>query len=412
MGDGRLQPDEATINEAIASEPTEAALLVARKQVLEMQQPVSFTPKPMLPDALTLALLEKIPFLANFLRSVDATGVSLSKLAYIQGNEVAGTVNSGFRIAGAVIAFIDFIRIPAMYLAAWLLDQPLSINLSQKAKWLYSAVVLSLSLAGLLAPTTIAPFIALAAASLAFMVSIFTLSKLFYDRHQTKQLLKQIRQEIEETEFELQQMIWLAKELGELLNTPDKKKNYLAYIEQVNQLQEDMDEKKETLQELYDNQLEAAQLLEGLGWHGVLDKTVGLGLATTALIGLTLSLFFPVIGLAIFGASAAGGCLYILARMACIAIPMIRDKWKSAQPNETPPQEVLETKSNLYQNEKAFLLQGASQVSLEPSLTIDPMGEALGKKVAGSTGLRLFDPNRNSKPQNVELPENNSECVL
>lgn len=224
MGDGRLQPDEATINEAIASEPTEAALLVARKQVLEMQQPVSFTPKPMLPDALTLALLEKIPFLANFLRSVDATGVSLSKLAYIQGNEVAGTVNSGFRIAGAVIAFIDFIRIPAMYLAAWLLDQPLSINLSQKAKWLYSAVILSLSLAGLLAPTTIAPFIALAAASLAFMVSVFTLSKLFYDRHQTKQLLKQIKQEIEKTEFELQQMISRAKELGELLNTPDKKK--------------------------------------------------------------------------------------------------------------------------------------------------------------------------------------------
>ncbi|NSL18068.1 hypothetical protein HRQ65_06695 [Tatlockia micdadei] len=422
MGEG-LQPNE-TIKEKIDAQSAEAALISARKQVLEMQEPVSFTPRPMPPDALTIALIKKIPFLANFLRSVDATGVAVSKLAYIQGNELAGTVNSSFRIAGAVIAFIDFVRIPAMYFAAWLLGQPLPITLSQNAKWLYSAVVLALSFAGLLAPTAVAPFIALAAASLACFVSIFTLGKHFYDRYQTKELLRQTKQKADWAEVELQQMMRAAKKLGTLLNDPEKKQNYPAYIEHVETLQEDIDEKKEELQELYDKQLETLQILEELGWAGVLHKTVGISFAAAALVGLALSLTFPLVGLAIFGASAAGGSLYILGRLIHMVIPIIIEKINKSAAEPTNEQAA---DPNSLSIEKMLLVERIpSPVESKPCLIKN--AESLKQGAPGTTGLRLFDDKGtilkgeretflqqncgHSELATAELRENNSECVL
>ncbi|KTC87986.1 coiled-coil protein [Legionella drozanskii LLAP-1] len=308
---------------------TDTELLLARAQALEMQKPFSFVLTPLPEDALAMALLEKVPFLSGFLRSIDGTGVAVSKLAYIKGNELAGEISSGFRVAGVIIALVDFIRIPLMFLAAWLLNRPLPVTLSHTGRWLYSTVVLGLALAGVLAPITVAPFIALAAGCLAFAVSVFVFVKHFYDRYQTKQALRQSIIDIDKAESKLRVLLREAQQLSILLHDPKEKTNYPYYVIQLKPLQEKLERRKEKLQSLYDKQFENLQFMNELGWSGVRDKTVGMAIAMAGVIGLALALFFPHIGLVLFAISAAASGVYIIGLVTYLLTPIVIEKFRA-----------------------------------------------------------------------------------
>lgn len=307
------------------------ATVLAQQQLEKMLEPISFVPNPPPPDALTIALLEKVPLLSGFLRNVDGTGVSLSKLAYIQGNQEAARVTSAFRLAAIVIALIDFIRIPLIYLAAWLLGQKLPITLSQNAKWLYSAVVFGLTLASVLAPAALGIFITLITASLALIVSVITLVKHFYDRQQTQKELIQIGERIVQAETDLHNIQQEAKKLADQLSAPEPEA--ANCIGRLGELQGKLDAKKQEIQQLYDKQFEQTQILEALGWDNVLDKTIGLILAAITVIGVALAIFFPLLGWGIFAASAIAGGL----DLAYTLMPILAGLFTLKLANSTEP---------------------------------------------------------------------------
>jgi hypothetical protein len=326
MSRDKFELSENSETESMIFELTDRDLLLAREQALEMQKPINFE---LTEDAFAIALFKKVPFLSGFLRSVDGTGVALSKLAYIEGRELAGSINSGFRVAGVIIAFIDFIRIPLMFLAAWLLGCPLPITLSHAGRWLYSAVVLGLALAGILAPIPVAPIIALVAGSLSLAVSVFIFAKHYYDRPQIKQDIIQGAINIERAELKLQKLLRTAQHLSVLLHDPGEADNYLVYVNQIRQMQTKLQRRKEKLQKLYDKRFENTQLLKELNGSGVRDKTVGIALAMVAVIGLALAIFFPHIGLVLFALSAAASGLYLIGLLAYLFVPILIEKFKA-----------------------------------------------------------------------------------
>ncbi len=387
-----IKADPTPENNADIAEISEAATLsAAQQQVAEMQQPIRFVPNPLPPDALTILLLEKVPLVSGFLRSVDGTGVSLSKLAYIQGNLEAARVNSAFRLAAIAIAFIDFIRIPLIYLAAWLLGQKLPITLSQNAKWLYSAVILGLTIASILAPAAVCIFITLATASFALAVSIFTLAKHFYDRQQTKKELVQIGVKIVQAESDLHGIQQEAKDLARRLRGAENDEERTNCIRFVRELQGRLDAKKQEMQQLYDKQLEQTQILEALGWGSVLDKTVGLTLAAVSVIGIVLAFFIPPLGWGIFAASAIASGLYISAQWVYILSAL-----KLAKPSEEVPSVCLittETASRRHEHapSEQYRLVNTTDTDHSQQLEPKPAGSHEGRSSPNSPEVNVVN---------------------
>lgn len=84
----------------------------------------------------------------------------------------AQAAGNGFQWAGLGLALIDFFRIPLIYLAALLIGQKPPITLNKNARWLYSTVLLVLTIISLTVPAA-APPIALVTAILGFGCSVF-----------------------------------------------------------------------------------------------------------------------------------------------------------------------------------------------------------------------------------------------
>ena len=80
---------------------------------------------------------------------------------------------------------------------------------------------------------------------------------------------------------------------------------------------------KNDLQTLYDKKLKCEKKLKNKGFMGLADKGITVALSSLGLIGLTLSLFFPPVGLAILATSATLAGLYLIAR---VGFPVVA-KW-------------------------------------------------------------------------------------
>lgn len=383
MGNGKLEPQQINAGDmAILPELTETGLLDAQRKAQAMQKPFNFVANPPSPDALTLALLKKIPLLSGFLRSLDSTGASLSKLATIDGHPVAETVGSGFQFASLFLALIDFVRIPIIFLAAWMLGVELPITLSKSARFIYSTVLLVLAVVGLVIPAAASP-LALVTAGLGLGTAVFILGKHIYDHLQTKKALKNTVEEIKQAEAGLLSLQNKANELARLLDNPAKKAEYPVFAKQIDELQLLFESKTKETQALYDKQLNQTQLLATF-WGRGLNKTVALILATIAFIGLVLSLFFPPVGLGLIAASAAVGGLYIIGRIGYALGAYLYEKLthKPSQPNKA------DIKTNNQEQEVEQVLtktpkSGESQIlEQDPGLdsTSIAMRKLLGKK--------------------------------
>lgn len=128
--------------------------------------------------------------------------------SFLTATHHASTLKSvGTGFAGASIALhgLDFLRIPAIYLASFILGRKVPFTLKNNAKWLYAASLLALSIAALAVPA-VAPFIGIAAASLAVAVGAFTLARHFYRKREIKKELADIKAEIKKAENELEDL--------------------------------------------------------------------------------------------------------------------------------------------------------------------------------------------------------------
>ncbi|MDI9819063.1 MULTISPECIES: hypothetical protein [unclassified Legionella] len=287
-----------------------------------MQQKPDFKPQPLSENSVFLALLNKVPLLSGFLRNIDNSGKSLSKLAIVHGHVTHATkvAGSGFQWGSLGLAIIDFVRIPIIYLAASLLrseGQKSPITLSRNARLLYSSVLLGLTITAIAVPALAAP-IAVVAASLGFATSVFLLGKHFYDRAQLKKALNKIPAEIADKEAELTDL--QVKAAGLERTIKEGNANFNEMETEFKDLEQRFRAKAKEIQELYDKQLHLQQKLEKMNSGKVADRCMAIGLSALAVIGVGLALAFPPIGLGIVAGSAVLGGAYVIGRL---ALPLV-----------------------------------------------------------------------------------------
>lgn len=291
---------------------------------------LTFIPEPSTKKKPIFNLLKKIPLLTGFLSSVDRAGHSLSNLAQIEGDvsEVLKNVMVGYQFAGLTLVIIDFLRIPIIFAAAAIYHEKLPFTLSKKAKWAYSAVLLGLTITALSLPFTAVP-IALTMASLGLVSSLFTMGKILKDQYQLRAKLKSIKNDIALETAELNGLHAQAVDLENLLHEAESKKDNTAQAAalrtQLGDIKHKFDKlldnnKSAKLQSLYNQQFQCEEKLKRKGLAAVMDRGVAVSLASLAVIGIAISIFFPPIGLGMVAATAILGAVYIVGR---ITIPLI-----------------------------------------------------------------------------------------
>lgn len=288
---------------AINTSQEDLIAIEIQARLKRIKQPVTFKGKPLPEKAIILFLLKKLPLLSGFLQSIDRTGNALSKLATIKGhvNSTFETIRANFQWVNLGLSFLDFFRIPLIYLAAVLIGQKPPISLSKNARWVYSAVLLSLTLISIFVPATAAP-IAFIGAALGLLGSIFLLTRHAMQRHHLKIALKDVNKNIASEKEKLQQIQQRAT-VGVITQ------------QELELMEKEFEEQKEKLQQLHDQQIRFQQKLEKMNIAGTFDKSTAMGLSTAGMIGLTLALFFPIIGLKILAITAVIGSIYILTRL-------------------------------------------------------------------------------------------------
>ncbi|CEG58769.1 hypothetical protein [Legionella fallonii] len=300
-----------------------------RKKLAQMmQEKIQIKANPPEEKAFIQRLLtKKIPFLSGFLQSLKSTGSSITSLlikVQDSSSHALQGANAGFQYIGLGLAAINFVRIPLIYLSAFIVGEKPPFTLSTGANWAYSAVLLGLTLAALLVPVA-APPIAILMASMGLVAGVVSLGNMIYQRYKLQKSLKNINADIEEKEAVLDSIQQQARTLEEQLTSLDKEdKNYQTkageICKKIDALERQYESTKNELQGCHDKKLLDEKTLSGMGSAAFMDKGVGIVLSSIAVIGLVLSLFFPPVGLGLVAASAGLGTLYVVGRVAASVI--------------------------------------------------------------------------------------------
>lgn len=334
-----------------------------------MEERLSLVPEPLAKESLILAALEKIPFFSGLVQSTRGAESAISGLVHFHGviSPTLKSVNNGFQYASIATQAMEFFRIPAIYLAAFILGEKPPITLSKNARFLYSATLLSLTIASLAFPAA-APFIALAGGTLGLGVSIVTLGKLFYDRHHYKQKIVKFSADLDKKNIALNEVISETKQL-ELAITEAKidNKDVESLKIKLSEIEDKFEDLLKEKQQLTNKQFKYKEKLKELDTGKVVDKSVGILLSSIGVVGLVVSLFFPPIGLGILAASAVLGGSYLIGRE---ATPWIQKIFTSIRASfAKKPEGVLVDPPEL---EKSPLLKPVEDLSNVPQVSITP----------------------------------------
>ena len=305
-------PTEPSIAEGFPSFDSEkmkaqAEAIAASVEGIQTARPV--------PEAfLFLAAMKRIPFLASLLESVDDAGLDLSEI--VSGAQT----RQGFQLGSLALSAIDFLKIPLIYLAAFLLSEKLPpFNLSRGVKWLYSGIGLGLGIAMLVLPGAF-PFIATVGGILGVVVGAMSLGKLFLDRATTRDKLNAVQVDIEKARTLQTEIITKKKEFDGIINdmTISKTKRELKANRVLIDLQGlEIRFDRFKLQELLNNEARYdAKLKKMASPVRVMDKSIGVVLAILGLAGAITLFVAPPVGLGILAAASLLGGAYFLARVA------------------------------------------------------------------------------------------------
>jgi hypothetical protein len=292
---------------------------VSNSQAKVLQELLTFKKEE---DLSIMVLLKKIPLLSGVLRNLNQAGNAVNRLVRIAGSklEMLETLGTGFQYVGIALNALDFLRIPFIYLASLYFHKNPPVTLSKNVRWFYSAVVLSLTIIAVALPVVALPM-ALALAALPVAFTIITMAKTLYKRYKVPKELKAVSEKINEITkdllslkdetIRLEAVFHQAKLSG--LDTSTIQQSLDRVSQQFNQL---IAEKEPILRELSDQKFKCKAVLAKHSSDAVMDKGVGLAVAAIILAGVTLSLFFPPLGLGIVAGGAMIGVAYIIIRMA------------------------------------------------------------------------------------------------
>ncbi|MCE0722175.1 MULTISPECIES: hypothetical protein [Legionella] len=281
------------------------------------------------PKSIASSILRMLPFFNKFMDSVDGSGSAITHMVQVAGHvsDSTASASTGFHVIKLVTSILDFIYIPCIYLGAYITKQESPITLSRNARFLYSAVILGLTITAIAYPPA-APIIALVTSIAALALSVITLAKLYYKRYELKDQLAEIEKKIESKKNVIN---YLIDDL-ENLETKAKKAKKEGKVEEYTSLEEDIrNARKEikadlnTLQKLYNEQEECKQKIEKLGTMAVVDRAVGITFASIAFIGAAFCLFLPPVGFGILAATASLALAYVIGR---VTYPLLKSLGK------------------------------------------------------------------------------------
>ncbi|VEB32440.1 coiled-coil protein [Legionella sainthelensi] len=342
--------------------------------------------------SIALSILKLIPFFNKFIASASGAGNAITRMIEIQGlvNNATQTAASAFQYIKLGTAVIDFFRIPAIYVGALIAKQEVPFTFSRNAKLLYSSVILGLAITAVAFPPA-APIIALVAGVAALGQSVVTLANLYYKRLETQDKLAQVEKDITEKTNEINSSISRLRQL--------EKAAKVGKDNNLDLLKSKITEQLNELQGLYDTREYCKQKLEKLGTAAALDKTVGVGFAALALVGIVTSLIIPPVGIGILAATASLGVAYFVARVTVPLMKLLVDKIINAVAKTPAPdneqQNVQELKNDL--SEKNAVAQ-SDILSMLKNPAFKKAGGELAKKHKG-----LSD---NDSPAHITLSQN------
>ncbi|KTD42696.1 hypothetical protein [Legionella parisiensis] len=275
------------------------------------------------------SILRMLPFFNKFMDSVDGSGSAITHLVQVAGHVSNSTesASTGFHVIKLVTSILDFIYIPCIYLGAYITKQESPITLSRNARFLYSAVILGLTITAIVFPPS-APIIALVTSITALGLSVITLAKLHYKRYELKDQLAQIEKKIDSKKNLIN---YLLDDLENLEQRAKKAKKegrsaeYASLEEEIRNARKDIKVDLNVLKKLYDDQEQCKQKIEKLGAMAVVDRTVGIAFAALAFIGAVVCIFLPPVGFGILAATASLALAYVVGR---VTYPLLKSLGK------------------------------------------------------------------------------------
>ncbi|QMT58752.1 hypothetical protein [Legionella sp. PC997] len=285
------------------------------------------------------SIWKTLPLFNSFMDSVEEAGSAITSMVQIKGHltHASDAAGNAFLIIRIVNAAFDFIRIPAIYIAAYIANQESPITLSRNARFLYSAVLLGLAITAIAFPPS-APIIALIISIAALGLSVVTLAKLYYKRYEIQDKLAQIEKDIDNKKSHIAHLI----DDLEQLEAEEKKAKIAGQRENLKLIEDnyktkrhEIKEQLDVLQKLYDDQELGKGKLAKLGSLATWDKTAGVAFTSLALIGAIVSLVFPPAGFPIFAVAMSLAAIYIVGRITYPLFKFLAGKMVNSR-NKTP----------------------------------------------------------------------------
>ena len=310
-----------------------------------------YKPQPIADDSLMLTILEKIPFVSRRLNQLKSASDTLSRLIKVVENtsNTATETAKAMPIVGLVLNAIDFIQTPVLYLGAFIAGVKLPFSLTKTSQWLYSSVLLGLTLTAILAPV-VAPIMMVTTASFVLATSVITLGRIYYQRNKDKKELTGVTQQIE-----------LIANEATLLNEACKDNNETRIKELTTAFQSHIIAGKsnltDTLQSLHNTKDLLTKKID-IEAH-VINNCAGVAFASLGLVGAVVSLFFPLVGLSLLITATLASATYIIAPFAASQVVHLGN-WIKGVPDGALPQE--HTVNPTPQNKNASIQKDASVI--------------------------------------------------
>ncbi|WP_454781325.1 hypothetical protein [Legionella sp. WA2022007384] len=304
------------------------ALFEATVVLEEIQRPIDYGVELSFSKADPEKVLKKVLFLSQLIKTTGGSGKAIMQISSSirTFNNIAPTdsLKLGLGIGSIAFAVLDFLLIPFIYLTCYLLGEKIPADRNNNAKWFASAVLLALTITSIAVPP-IALAIGFTSSSIAFLLSIFLLGRTIQERWRLGKERRATRKLIVEAEEKIKLIQTEAITLRNALSDGINEQELIFLCDQISSLQARFNPKKDHLIKLKLKELDLNNKIKNAGFVQIMDKGVGFSLSALALIGLIVSLYFPLVGLGILTAVSVISLAYLVARL---IVPIIQlGKW-------------------------------------------------------------------------------------
>lgn len=262
----------------------------------------------------------------------------------------------GLRFGSIFLAVLDFLLIPFVYLTCYLLDTEMPVNKENNAKWLLSGIFLALTITSMAVPA-VAVAVAFVTTSLSLALSLFLLGRTtyeYYTLHEAKKVNKKL---IYSAEVEMKAIQENARKLNSALDKLDTEMDFISFCEQVGLIYENYQLQKRDLLNLKLTELDLNKKLKDANFRAVFDKGVGFSLSAVGLIGLIVSLYFPLAGLGILTAVSVLSLTYVAARLFLSGAQWIRGLLRTSGSEGPTNDDLIETNAKDNKLSTDFMLE-------------------------------------------------------